>query len=233
VFVSLRFVPVSSNTWQTFDVDLRGATIHFNAKSSFKLQNRSVTETLNVESDDVDNVPVAGRTYEGSGMSATVSPSGWKNATGYQNYAISSNVYGLINETDFQGGAASIKVLSEPPLPALVHPCTRSGKIRIEPGEIKTSVLTGGFGGSLDKFYSKLCALGGGANPGVNPVRLSFGKYRFFALEKMVDCVSFNAVNVMRFGTEIQSELSATITLHKTSMTTPDNYTQISPTPLP
>lgn len=56
-----------ANGFTRLDIDLRRCKFDIYVKSSLKIQNRTVNTDANNEADDVDNVPLYGKQFEGSG----------------------------------------------------------------------------------------------------------------------------------------------------------------------
>ena len=167
---------------------LANATVTMEISSSLKIQNRSINKTVyegGVDADNVDRVPLYGKSYEGNG-SGTYTKSSQQNPAG-SNFN-SDMIYGIIEQ-----GALSNE-LKEPPYASDFIGVKRSGKVKIEPGTIKTSVLTykktmkfsdlqRELGTSQDVAYL-------GNIPDADRKVVRFGKYRFFGLEKIIDATS-------------------------------------------
>jgi len=105
--------------------------IHVNIKSSLKLQNVTVSP-LGDEEDNVDNIPIYGKSYYGKGTGTTSNRSHSTETT-----LVANDNTGLIHKI---GTVAS--GLSEMPPPAYFVKCHASAKAKIDPGHIKTSVLS-------------------------------------------------------------------------------------------
>lgn len=110
-------------------VDLQDAMMSFYVKSSLKIQNRSVAAAGDDEM-DVNNVPVYGKLYKGTGNGAlqrTV------------DQIIFINGAATANNTNVD--ASLYPNFAEPPHPAEFTHVNRYGKVYINPGQIKTNVL--------------------------------------------------------------------------------------------
>lgn len=171
------------NHYSLTRVRLEGQMVHFSSKSTFKIQNRSTnaaTWIAGTEANEVDSVPLFGKSYEGTGSGAYhVSKT---NAASF----IADGEYGMIE------AAAAINSLTEPPNGNEFVGVKRTGKIRMDPGDIKTSSLTASFSINFNKLHVALMnqyssTIVGQTIPQLKKKRLDFGKFRFFGLEKMLD----------------------------------------------
>jgi len=208
-------------------IRLEYASISIDCKSALKIQNRSVTVASDNEANDIDNVPLVGRSYEGNGMGPVFRKSKFlANTTGVENnYSFASDKYAVIDGTEYLG-ADAIRELSEPPLPMQLYSCTASGKVRMQPGDVKTSLITYHLGGKLDNVWNKLGSFNAD-DYSLPKVQGSFGKYRLYAVEKMVDCIAPSAENAIRIGIECQVDVSATVRARDSTFTSPDYSTFI------
>jgi len=225
-FIRMTWFPAGSNadSLETIKMQLTNATITLDCKSAMKLQNRTISETGQSQANDVDNQPLVGKSYEGKGFGTYVRPGLFKQVTtgGEEFSVMSSSIYGVIDRFD-----EGINALAEPPLPYMVK-ASKSGKVRLEPGNVKFSTLTYHISKKLDALYSMLCATNQ-----LYSAQQRFGVYRFFALEKLVDCILPSAENAIRIGYEVQNEVSATVRTKKVTFTNPDHVTQIYVPPTP
>jgi len=118
-------------------------------KSSLKIQNRSKTGTgdVNDETDVVDSVPLYGKSYSGNGTSLRS-----KNAfglTGQDMDLVSDQQYGIII------GNESLPGRKEPAQPRDFINVKNCGKVHIDPGQLKTSVLTQSFKHYFNTFFKQ------------------------------------------------------------------------------
>jgi hypothetical protein len=175
--VDLSFYPSTAQGTRC-RIRLLDAVVHLYSKSTLKLQNRTIN-ALGTEADEVDNVPIYGKSYAGSGAGAT-----WKgdavvtNANGAD--FVADKNFGVIleavNTTGYNG-------LQEPPLPGDFSHVQKSGKVRLDPGDIKTSSLSSNNKMDLNKFYRRVANIDAASQY----VKTDLGQYRFFAMEKMID----------------------------------------------
>lgn len=172
-------------------LDLEHSYVTMYCKSSMKMQNRTVNGT-DTSMDDVDNVPLYGRAYGGSGNGAI-----WYGRVGSPNVQelIAHKNYGYIENNGVNDAG-----LQEPLHQIHFKYVTKKGKVHLDPGYIKTSVLTYKKTISctaLNRRISQICTS--------NKVRDSFGVFRFFGLERMIDV---GLENNIKLGIEINHYIS-------------------------
>lgn len=158
-------------------IDLTNCSVYISAKSALKMQNRTVEEAGDDES-DVNNVPLYGRSIEGNGAGPI-----WKNQKKISSVSFLGDVKGIINvneSTDMQ----------EPPNPEEFHRVQKVGKVKIEPGEIRTSVISHAATKMFNTWYRELnqYQMLSESSPETGQLNpdLRIGKYRLFHIEKML-----------------------------------------------
>lgn len=157
---------------------LQNAQIDILTKSALKMQNRSINTVDDDESGDVNNVPLIGRSYQFKGNLMTPNDSNASNSiTGAM--LPTNDVTGFI-----QYGAGSTNVLAEPPPPYYFTGSPKSLKIRLQPGQIKTSVVSEKKVMNFNVFWRAINAAYRGGITG-NPYT-TLGKSRLFALERTI-----------------------------------------------
>jgi len=154
---------------------LRGATVTSIGKSSLKIQNRSVA-AVGDDEDDVDNQPLTGRIYERYG--------GHIRFNDKQSSLQANSITGRILE-----GASTFTYLQEPVDNWMVAGKGGFKSMRLDPGKIKTSVLTYTLKISLDKFVCELnkVAQSYGTLFGNQKCGHNLGKVRMMQLERVID----------------------------------------------
>lgn len=171
---AIQYVPLTPAedeviTMQEARIRLDQLAVSVHSKSSFKMQNR----TVNTEGEDetaVDNVPLYGKSYQGTGAGAY-----WINNESYAESFIADRTNGLIKTT--RPG-----IMHEPPKPSEFKGNQKLGKIRVEPGSIKTSVLTADASHMFTTWFRSLVP-----NLSIATPQTVVGKYRFFCIEKILD----------------------------------------------
>lgn len=199
---------ISSNMADTV-LNLRKAVFHFYAKSTLKVQNRTVQDATDDE-ESVDNVPLYGKAYygKGSGTSAFTRD--------VNTYIVAAS--GFHGDTQF-GCIAKVpteKWYQEPVPASHFIRVVKSGKVHLDPGHIKTSVLDGKFKISVNNFYKVLGAEMGIAQSGLTAAdyhkRSTMGHYRFMLLEKMINAVAGTADNGIKVAWETNIRMGGYIT---------------------
>lgn len=174
-------------TNDTTTVSLLNSRIQYRVKSALKIQNRSSGPNGD-EADDVDNIPLYGKSYDCKG-----------NGMIYLDYAqavplISSDTTGRIE----YAGTGNLK---EPPPPTVFDRSVRSGKVRLEPGSIKTSVLTENSSMDCSRFFQMAYPLI--RYPTV--IQSYVGKSRIFAFEKILETETIGSIDPMLLAYEINT----------------------------
>jgi len=145
-------------------------------KSTLKIQNRSV-EVAGDDEDDVDNVPLYGRTYEGNG-SGMDSRNPRVLAAAVDFYSHKST--GMINVIP----GSSDMSLREPPLPNNFVGVKDSQKFSLSPGKIKTSILETHIKGT--SLHRLMRTLYDPTNSGDVYRNTTYGSYRVMGYEKVI-----------------------------------------------
>lgn len=169
-------------------IHLRGLSFEAYVKSSLKLQNRSANAD-GTEADEVDNVPLYGKIYHAPGTGFIYNDQHRDNSPtlGFSPYIVDQmkGVTSLLSLSD-QTGA-----LREPPRPEYFNNCRKFNKVRLEPGAIKTSVLSFKKTISFVKMVSLLQAYYSGSG---GPKFLAFsGSSNMISLEKIIETTSGEA----------------------------------------
>lgn len=190
-------------------VDMQNLQIHFHVKSALKMQNRTGQLESNNEADDVDNVPIYGRSYGGTGNGAV-----------YRGAYPASGTVGKIPLTanDFSWHIAPTPQTTlgtranlwlEPPFQKEFIGCKESGKIHLDPGEIKTSLLNHTQSISFVRMYNML--YNGTTTPSAG-YRFLFGKYRFFCVEKMIQALATTSFSSIKVAFEVDCKMGCYVT---------------------
>lgn len=176
-------------------MNLRQCYITLESKSSLKIQNRS-KNALGSEADEVDNVPLYGKQYSGKGSGVHPIKKG-------SNIALFAwPATGVIQAT------GTAQFMKEPPNGYEFEEAVKVGKAKLEPGEIKTSVIYDRTSCHIDKYFAALIR-GTGALVPAYP-RLNIGKFRLFALEKMIETNNELPINML-FAYENNTKLACSI----------------------
>lgn len=193
--------------------DLSKAKMEYYCKSSLKMQNQTVNAALDNDSDDVNNVPLYGKSYEGTGNGAFyIKDYNQKNFIGRQLDGL------IIYQPDAitAPGTPNDYALGEPQSYKLFKYVKKSGKIHLDAGQLKTSVLT--FQKSMG--FSALWRNIDQDDSDATPFWTRMGNFRFFGVEKMMQFIQTNSANRIHLAYEVDNKIGMVCTLPKFTPTT-------------
>jgi hypothetical protein len=183
VFTDITFY-VSPGQVEIFHhINLLDMMVDFWTKSSLKIQNRSLGASGNVEEDAIDNTPLNGYVYYGYGAGMTPSRAGLANWDAFELTA--DQDLGTINQTEPTYSFDSDDMLLRPQPIRNFSGASKQGKIRFNPGDIKTN----------NCYYKKLVTIEEFLHQtystttlgGLHTKKGLMGKFTVFALEKTLD----------------------------------------------
>jgi len=189
---------------------LERAKVTYVVKSSMKFQNRSGTNVSGNQEDDVNNVPLYGKSYAGSGTGPIPRQSDKTNGAVASFMAEPS--HGLIAPDPVQVNASGYY---EPPNPTLLGRATKWAKVMLNPGVVKTSVIydkkTIGF-----TTFVRLLMLSWTLDTGtIVKTQTRNGNYRLFMVEKILQAGVADTA-ALSLAYEINYELSMDMTFGRT-----------------
>lgn len=183
----------------------------FNTASILKIQNRTINSTGNNEADDVDNVPIQGMFYDYK-----------TNGTQFNDYTTGAGTSVLTTSAD-TGLLPNVAVTTtgtsmykELPILKQFLGCRKAGKAHLDPGEIKTSVLTDAFTYSFPVLMKILFEKGAAGNI---HTQYHIGKTRAFGFEKMINAVAMSSTNQFTLAVEHQVNIGCTIQVKRDFLT--------------
>lgn len=225
----------NSTTWSTLEIqqynksgstvntairrallDLTKARVHLYSKSALKIQNRTINVAGNVEADDVDNVPLYGKSYQGKGNNCyfhlsdaplqVIKPNG--QTVDSTMFAVPTTV---IKYPVFTYKHQVGTFQAEPQGKAQFSKVSTVGKAHLDPAQIKTDVLV------FRKSYNLNTLIRSKLNyfPPENATpddTISIGKFRFFTLEKMIQAVATVAASSITVAFEQDVKYGCMIT---------------------
>jgi len=191
-------------TWPRTEMQLSKSTLEVYSKSSLKIQNRTTETILDDDADDVDNVPLYGKSYEGKGNGCT-----HLNQFGPVNF-YADEQFGDIwkQDTRFNNGNLYIR---EPPRPQEFKKVVKHGKARVEPGQIKTSVLTTKRSFLVQTLIQHLIDATQDGSAFDSHQQTYFGKFRLFCFEKMIQIKSVSDDSGLKLAYEVNNFTQATL----------------------
>lgn len=193
-------------------VNLRLCKVYYKAKSTLKIQNRTISTTGGDE-ESVDNVPLYGKIYFGMGTGAIAMTRDNAYTTAARDF-IGDDTVGAIAKVPTE------KWYQEPVGPEHFTNCKRFGKVHLDPGHIKTSVLNTYKVMSLSKMIRELYSIDA-AN--LTHEHSWIGVYRFMLLEKMLNTVAGSTTNSIKIGYEVNMNFGVYITVGKNTYSAPLN----------
>lgn len=209
-FISLR---ISHGNGTRYVYSMLKSKVNCYVKSSMKIQNRTINASGNIQADDVDNVPLYGKSYYGTGNYIQMN---------YNDFAINDSqtdifliapsgaTVALDPPTIANGETGSVNPFTEPPKKNQLFNVKGVGKAHLDPGQIKTSVLYYQKLFSLNKIFQAIAGTDGTSNQLCN-----LGKYRIFCFEKMIDAVTYDAegVNSIRIAYEHDHKMAINVSM--------------------
>lgn len=195
-------------------MNLRTARVHMYCKSTQKIQNRTINSTGGDE-ESVDNVPLYGRSYEGNGNGAvpkTTVDSTSSITTNAARFPFCDVVSGTLAKVPTD------RFYQEVLAPSHFINVKKFGKLRVEPGYIKTSALYSKKSMSVQSWFRMLYYKAQGSH-----MQTFHGKYRLMMLEKMINAVTGTTVNSIKVAYETNNRTGLFITTYKNTYTAPLN----------
>lgn len=199
----------NANIRSNVEIKLWGTKINYIAKSSLKMQNRTRTGT-STSTDVIDDVPIYGKSYGGKGYGPT-----------YADPTVGTGSISLTADSGFgvieYAPIVSENGLQEPFDPIELARCRTAGKISIDPGQIKTSVVTDKrsvyFNTLMRMFLPRISLT---TAPPKTP-GLRVGNYKMYGLEKVMNVD--NAV-ILTLAYECQHNLTLEVKETRTKVVT-------------
>nr|QKI28985.1 Cap [Forsythia suspensa CRESS virus] len=201
VLVEAMFSPAGTGDLTAVRIPLENAVLSFSAVSALKVQNRSVPNADDDQSDEVDRIPVKGRIYEFQGS-----------GTHFKRTALAA-----IGEVNFQpvgekqdgiftysaGVAGGADVLKEPPIPYNFVRCKRASKVNCDPGAIKTSVVKTKRNVSLTSLLRYCVGTNEAAINSTTAVLQNMGNFNLVAMEKLIETSNSASTQVISLAYEV------------------------------
>jgi len=189
-------------------LNLRGAKFDIYVKSALKIQNRTINSAGNDQADDVDNVPLYGKSYEGSGnwlqfneMASIICPA----------YGDKTNTI-----TSVHSGST---FYTEPGVKATLFHVNKVGKAHLDPGQLKTSLLVYRKKFTLNSLMKHFTRQNTSDASTTLASHISIGKYRIFNLEKMIQAVATTDVNGIQIAYETDHKCGIAMSIPKNTVT--------------
>lgn len=204
----------STNTQWYPDLTLDATKMRFQFynKSALKIQNSTRGES--VEADAVDNIPLYGKSYEGSGNYVVYHND--NDGGDAQIMVFRHNQNAPLYTRRFGQGEPQVGALIEPPPKNVFRRVSKDGKAHLDPGSIKTSILEHSLNISVYQFLKTIQGAGILAGPQLN---INKGKFRFFILEKMIQSINTIGANSITVNVELDSKTGCVCSCPKVTPT--------------
>jgi len=219
VFKEIQITPNEFNNLPAI-ISFQTCKLTITSKSSLKIQNRSLSSNDPEDADadnrnDVSNVPIHGKSYDFI-MSGTVAKK--PRSLGIAAF-VPGSIDGLLR---FPGSQDTTGEFKEPPPGSVFQGCKNQGKVHIQPGSIKTSVLnytkTFTWASWIRTIHGELTGV---------TFYCMYGKYRMFGLEKVISLQAGEAPLVVAY--EHDYKLGVTLQGYKRVVTMPITQQQAIP----
>jgi len=188
-----------------YDLDLSSCTVEFLCLSHLKIQNRTINSTGNDQADDIDNVPIYGRSFDVNNTGTQFRDYN-QPATAGKPILVTDPEFGSINYVP-QPSAAGTTFYNEVPMPQQIVGCKSHGKAHLDPGQIKTSKLQTTKTCGLNKIISLYKTYNQITNTNVDMFWM--GQSRFFGFEKMINAVAMTSTNQFNLAFEHDLKIGA------------------------
>lgn len=187
--VRITFVPTGGSNYPQCSIDLKSLKVKIFAKSSLKMQNRTVGAVgdTNATSDEVDNMPLFAKSYDVVGNTFEERPVG---ATNVSQTVMTGHFWrGVL---DYASSSSANDPPREPPQPEYFRNVKYSGRVKLDPGEIKTSTIVSNYSGYANDLLWKTQI----SEAESSLRRTKLGKSRLFGIEKMLNASGSQPITV-------------------------------------
>lgn len=198
-------------------IDLSTASFRFDCKSILKIQNRTINSTGNDQDNDVDNVPLYGKYFDYN-TNGTIFRDYNQPSIASPSQVTTTPFYGVLSTAAPDTTLTSM--YKEVPLQSQFVGCKKSGKSHLDPGEIKTSVVTDSFNISFVKLVKTLTVKGTALVANEN-TQVWLGKSRLFSWERMIQPAANSAINQYSIAYEHQLNVGCTMYVKRDFQTAP------------
>lgn len=203
-FMQFVFTPVATSSLKRSQLKLDLLSVNILWKSALKMQNRTVAVSTDISTDEPDTCPVYGKSYYGPGLGVQLKANQSQSLSGFAANATT----GLI-----RANAGSNPDLQEPLEFGQFNKVTQIGKVHLNSGEIKTSVLSKTISARFGYLMNVLAPNPPAAGATVVGVKLNgrFSVYRMFSIEKMMDANLSTALTNVQIAYENDSKVFVSV----------------------
>jgi len=215
-FHAIQLIPlITGATWlNSTYISLKRCMVYLKGKSSLKIQN-TTSEVSTGDEESLNNVPLHGKAYYGKGT-------GTEGITN-DSAAITSGVtFRADNEYGAIAKVPTERWYQEIPPPSQFTQVSTFGKIVLDPGHIKTSVVSFYKAIPLNSIYRSLF------DNDINEkhTKTRAGVYRFVLLEKMIASTTPTADNQIKIQYEVNLRMGCYVTTQNSTETAQLNDVQ-------
>lgn len=188
------------------EIDLRTLKLDIASKSRFKIQNRSYNSENNNQADDVDRVPLYGKSFEYKTTGTVFRPTNFPAIGAATTGRLTTNpLSGCLPAPAAESGVQD-EQYKECPISQQIVGCYKTESVHLDPGSIKTSVMYERVNMSFYEFMRKVIFVGDLLRNDGQFSQYWIGKTRLIAFEKLIN-VPANAFNEIRLITEHQIDI--------------------------
>lgn len=221
-WLRMQFVMDYSGAFTALDIrseiDLTSARIVLVSRSFLKVQNRSIQSAGNNEADDVDNVPIYGKSFEYK-TNGTVYRDYYKNPTDTTSRLTTNPLTGCLPAPSTEVTSQE-KWYAEVPMSSQIVGCYKTMGVKLQPGDIKTSVMRDYVEMGYNEFFNKVVRVKDLQRSDGRFSQYWIGKTRLFGFEKMINQVA-TADNEIKIAFEHQINVGAIFKVRKILHTAP------------
>lgn len=220
--VEMRFEPNGISDLTAIRIPLENAKISFEAVSNLKVQNRSVPSAEDDADDEVDRIPVSGTIYRFKGMGSYFK----RSAVGV---LLEANFEPMGEKQDglftysaaVTGGAVTLR---EPPLPYNFVRCISHGKVYLDPGVIKNSIVREKRTMYLSTLLRYVVGTNESATTSTTAIGSPLGKFNLIAVEKLIETSNVTPTQLISLAYEMDMKIFGYITTKFLDNTIGESY---------
>lgn len=237
-FDSIELLPLSTSRFTGINLNLVNSKIIVETKSTLKIQNVTTEVSTDNEADDVNAVPLDGKIFHCKGnnfvkkannamlpglFSTDNEEAIYAGYTKQQSQIIGGQSVGFYGPVSANNNdQTTFFKPSEPPKHWEIQNCLGEGKLLVEPGSIKTSVLTQQYTMSLTYYFQLLYGFLASKN-GQTVFNEKLGKTNVMYLEKTVGKAATES-NMIKLWVELDFKQTCLITNKMDTYTLPIQY---------
>lgn len=216
---------IGSSRLIAYEIDLSSTKVHLESVSYLKIQNRTLNQDgVSKDADDVDNVPIYGRSFTVNGNGSMFRDYNMPVAATSAPQLRTDPFFGILNYNLTADIDAGSTMWQEVPVKTQIVGVKSYGPAHLDPGQVKTSKLTFKTIISFPKLMLmiRLKAPVGGATvnpPNTNATPFFLGNTRIFAFEKMIKAVATTTANQVQLAYEVNTDIGCFVQTYQNYQT--------------